>query len=244
MIGAAGTLVSLPTIGYTTRRDGTTVSVRFWRTPRAARYEGVEARLTELLTRSFDLPFWSLEVSSGGIADVGTDRAADAVTRGIWPRAVLGGATGVGSVEPVWDVNLLVTDGSLENAPTGYGVPHVAAVGGARELAQLEPVDAIDDPVPNTDGAFAAQVVIHEAGHALGLDHADGRRYADGEASVVTPMLSAYGWQSSPRREDSRCGAADGGPDDAESSTRLLDLQFSGCARRKLREYDGHHLSS
>lgn len=242
MIGAIGTLLSLPAIGYTTGRDGTTVSIRFWRTPRAARYDGIEDRITELLTRALDFPHWTLEVSSGGVVDVGTDRAATAVTRGNWPSTVLGGAAGVGPVEPVWDVNLLVTDGSLEVAPTGYGVPHVAAVGGAHKLAGLNPVTSIDDPVPVTDATFAAQVVLHEVGHALGLSHADGRRYRDGEASVVTPMLSAYGWQSHDGAGIQHCHPAEE-PTEIATSTRRLDLQFSSCARRKLREYDGQHIS-
>lgn len=243
VLGAVGTLVSLPAIGYTTRRDGTTVSVRFWRTPRAARYDGVERRLFELLTRSLDLPHWTLDVSSGGVVDVETDRAATAVTEGRWPRAILRGAAGVGEVDPVWDVNLLVTDGTLEVAPTGYGVPHAAAIGGASKLAQLEPIGSIDEPVPVSDGTFAAQVVLHEVGHALGLSHADGRHYTDGEASVVTPMLSAYGWQSGGRSKLGRCNAADDEVDVTDPTRRRLDLQFSSCARRKLREYDGQHVS-
>lgn len=242
VIGAVGTFVSLPAIGYTTRRDGTTVSVRFWRTPRAARYDGVTTRVRELLNLALDLPHWSLEVSSGGVVDVGTERAAEAITQGRWPRAVLGGAAGVGSVEPVWDVNLLVTDGTFEVAPTGYGVAHVAAVGGARHLSRLEPLDSIEDPVPVTDGTFAAQVLLHEVGHALGLSHADGKRYREGGASVVTPMLSAYGWQSGARDALHGCQPVDESTEIAASSHRL-DLEFSSCARRTLREYDGHHLS-
>lgn len=243
MIGAVGTLVSLPAIGYTTRRDGTAVSIRFWRTPGAARYEGVESRLTELLTRSLDLPHWTLAVNSGGVVDVDTERAAAAVTDGHWPRAVLRGAAGVGDIDPVWDVNLLVTDGSLEVAPTGYGVPHVAAVGGADKLAQLDPIDSIDDPVPLTEATFAAQVVLHEVGHALGLSHADGRFYTEGETSIVTPMLSAYGWQPGARDEIRPCGPTDWTVSDSAEPSRRLDLRFSACARRKLRTYDGQHVS-
>lgn len=243
MIGALGTLVSLPAIGYTTRRDGRTVSVRFWRTPRAARYDGVERRLTELLTRGLDLPHWTLEVSSGGVVDVETDRAAAAVTDGNWPRAVLRGAAGVGEIDPVWDVNLLVTDGSLEVAPTGYGIPHVAAVGGASKLAQLGRIGSIDEPVPLADATFAAQVTLHEVGHALGLSHSDGRYYTDGEAGIVTPMLSAYGWQSDARDEIRPCDSSVETVPDADESSRRLDLQFSACALRKLRAYDGQHVS-
>jgi len=64
--------------------------------------------------------------------------------------AVASGTLGGRNLEPASDVNLLVTDGD-ETGSNGYGVPHIASVGGARHLAAL----AFDDVVTDDARAIA-----------------------------------------------------------------------------------------
>lgn len=240
-LGALGTSLFFPLVGYSSARDGSSVAVRYWLTPDAARYDGISRRLRRLLRRGLAFDHWTIEVTAGGVVDIGTDSAAHAMRSGRWPGTVSAGFAGASAVDPVWDVNLLVTDGSLADSPSGYGVPHVAAVGGAAALETVEPDELFDEPVPVTDGTFAAQLVLHEAGHALGLSHEDGSRYERAGTSVVTPMLSLYGW----RREhllESACGRSHPTRVQSDDTARRLDLTFSECARRSLQAYDGDHL--
>ncbi|MFC3958231.1 hypothetical protein [Halovivax cerinus] len=241
VLGALCAGSALPVIGYTTNRSGETVSLRYWMTERAAAYDGLEWRLRSLLHRCLGFDHWVLELSGGGIVDVGTENAADAVTDGSWPRALLSGVVRANEIDPAWDVNLLVTDGPLETSPSGYGTAHVAAVPGAGRLAALESVPTPERLEPVTESTFAAQLVLHEVGHALGLDHTDGRRYDRENRSIVTPMLSLYGWHR-PELLDAACRPTDAGAVD-DGLIRRLDFSYSACARRALRAYDGHHLS-
>ncbi|AGB16135.1 hypothetical protein Halru_1527 [Halovivax ruber XH-70] len=240
-LGALGTAIFVPVVGYSSARDGSTVSVRFWLTPGAARYTGLEGCVRRLLRRGLAFDHWTVEVTAGGVVDIGTESAAETMRSGRWPGAVGAGIAGVRDVDPVWDVNLLVTDGSLADSPSGYGVPHVAAVGGASALTTVELDGSFDEPVPITDATFASQLVLHEVGHAFGLSHEDGSRYERSGSSVVTPMLSLYGWRREQLPESTCGGPVTSGPP-AEGKDRQLDLTFSDCARRSLRTYDGNHL--
>lgn len=240
LLGGVGSVGSLAVIGYASRERGDRLRVRFWRSERAARYPSVPDRIRDLLTVALDLPYWSLEITDGGIVSIGTENPAEAIRRGRWPAALLTGAAGSGDAPPVPDVNLLVSDAPMDAAPTGYGAPHVAAVGGARRLADLDSVG--QRPVPVARETFAAQVLVHEVGHGLGLQHAHGEAYRRGDAVVVTPMLSAYAWDPTYEDDRSQCGRAypDGIADG--SLDRQFTYRFSPCARRRLRRYDGHHL--
>lgn len=116
--------------------------------------------------------------------------------------AVVAGGLGQRDLEPVADVNVLVTDGRMEVAPTGYGVSHIASVGGARHIAALEPfeeslVDGTRWIVPNTAPTRTMQVLVHEIGHALGLDHEHGVAIRTDDAVTAMPMLSSYAWDPS-----------------------------------------------
>ncbi|WP_254524342.1 peptidase M10A and M12B matrixin and adamalysin [Natrinema caseinilyticum] len=240
-LGFAGSAVSLGTLAYATRRPTETLSVRVWLSEQAATYEGVSDRILEYLGEMLDLEYWSLETSVGGTVSVSTEDAATLTSRGEWPMAVAEGMLGRRDLEPAADVNLLVTDGGMEDAPTGYGIPHVASVGGARNIAALDSYDELVSDrevpiVPNEKPTRTIQVLVHEVGHALGLNHDHGVAFVRDGAVVATPMLSSYAWDPGYDGEGSRCGTA---IPDAAGREQRLSLSFSLCARRELATYDG-----
>ncbi|QCW02547.1 peptidase M10A and M12B matrixin and adamalysin [Natrinema pallidum] len=242
VLGALGSMVSLGTLAEASREPPETLSVRVWLSEQAATYEGVTDRIREYLTAIRSLEHWTVELSFGGTVAVSTEDAARLMTRGEWPTAVVAGGLGRRDLDPVADVNLLVTDGRMEDAPTGYGVAHIASVGGARHIADLEPFDEslVDGTrwiVPNTAPTRTMQVLVHEIGHALGLDHEHGVAIRDGEAVIATPMLSSYAWDPSYQADHDRCGSAI--PPAQDGLEKRLSFAFSPCARRELATYDG-----
>lgn len=152
---------------------------------------------------------------------------------------------GLGGLEPARHVNLLVTDGQMAVAPTGYGLPRIASVGGARHLADLEPFDELLESGPDSDVKWAVptttrartmQVLLHEVGHALGLDHEHGNVIREDGLVIATPMLSTYAFSADYVGEHSHCGQEYVDPGD---DARALSLAFSACARRALAEHAG-----
>lgn len=239
-LGAIGSFASLGTLAYATRDPIETLEIRVWLSERAGTYGGIRQRLREYIGHSFDLEFWSVDVSIGDTVPVSTEDGARVTSRGEWPLAVAAGAVGAADLEPAAHVNLLVTDGQMSVAPTGYGVPRVASVGGARHIAALEPFDELvgagpgSDPrriVPLTPPTRTIQVLVHEVGHALGLEHDHGVAFRKGDTVVATPMISTYAFSSDHPVDRSRCGTRY--PDSA-GTERALSLAFSACARRGL----------
>lgn len=244
-LGTVGSLTSVGTLAYTTREPVDALEVGVWFSPAAARYDGVGARIRDYLEAILGLEYWTLELSIGGTVDVSTEDGAAVTTGGEWPLALADGAIGRRDVSPAADVNLLVTDGQMQRGPTGYGLPHVASVGGARHIAALEPFEALLAApeadadrwiVPNEAPTRSMQILVHEIGHALGLGHEHGVSFRDGDAIVATPMLSSYAWNGEYDAERSACGRDH--PDPADRA-RKLSLAFSACARRELAEYGG-----
>lgn len=235
-LAGVGSAASLGVVFSRTRDAVDGIAIRFWLSEAADEYDAVGDRVRSYLEFAFDLEFWSVDVSYGGVVAVETEDGYDATMSGEWPSTVAAGAGGLGSVDPVRDVNLLVTDGQIRTAPTGAGVPHVASVGGAAAVGSLPPVDERPSVVPYSTPDRVMQVVVHEVGHALGLDHEHGVAVRRGDAVVATPMLSAYAWDADYDADRSHCGSA---YPDTEGRDRALTYEFSSCAKERLREYSG-----
>ncbi len=200
----------------------------------------VASVVTTLLERTLQYPFWSVEVSDGGVVSLSREHAARSITSGEWPRKLGGGAIGANDLSPVWDVNLLVTASELSDGPTGYAIPHVAAVSGGHHLAKLDTTDITARPRAITGPSFSAHVLVHEVGHALGLAHEHGEVYRADDAYVATPMISTYAWNDVYER--TRCGDRFPHPALLEDADRKLDFRYGNCAREALRAYRGSHL--
>lgn len=207
--------------------------------PRRPTLGELRRRVEGYLEDGFEDAALAVDVSYGGVTSFPTEDAHRLVTEGAWPRRLPAGVTDDRDA-PVDDVNLLVTDGSMRRAPTGAGIPYVAAVGGARHIAGAPPPGDVERVVPDRPPARTVQILLHECGHALGLRHDHGTIRESEAAAVVSPMVSGYAWASGPVRrrefdfESNRCGRPY--PSVAGREPRLR-LRFDDCERRGLYRY-------
>lgn len=240
-LGTVGSIASLGTLAFSSRESPDRLAVRFWLSERAGEYEGVPARIEAYLRHVLSIGLWDVAVEYGGTVSVSTEDGAAVTRDGEWPRLLGTSLLGRGPLDVATDVNLLVTDGQMQAAPTGYGMAHIASVGGAKALASIDPVDPDRSIYAYTTPNRVIQVLIHEVGHALGLSHDHGLAYERDGATVVTPMISTYAFNADYPVTASRCGQSF--PSPTASEERRFQLTYSKCARDRLASYRGGVLS-
>lgn len=231
-VAAAGAL-GVGALGF---GSGEPLHVRVWFSERAAAYAGLGRRVQGYVSRALADAVGPVEVSIGGSVSVSSESAYRLLATAEWPRLLVEELLDAESL-PVTGVNLLVTDGDMQSAPTGAGISHLATVGGARTLAGLPPVEETSTVVSHARRWRIAQVLLHEVGHALGLSHDHGSIRLTDRGPVVSPMVSSYAWAPEAVRaiqfdyEANACGAPY--PLVAPEHSNL-SLRYSACARRRL----------
>lgn len=234
MLLGAGALASGGLVRSVTARKPHAVDVKIWLTEEAAAHSLCRERAAGHIRRAIEETGLTLTVAFGETTVDPGDRSARATERWFWPQQVLQGRVGLSGIDPVGGVNLLITDGEVDRPTAGYAHPHIAAVPGARHLAEMGPADEASRVFTYTVQAAVTQLLLHEVGHALGLDHDHGA-VTVGEGTVTaTPMVGGYAWASDhgQRSQRSTCG----GPLEGDlDGTRQLSMTFSDCAVQALR---------
>ena len=239
-LAATGLVGSLGLAGSGRGSEQRSLSAVVWFSERAARHDGVESRATGYLGAALGAVRDDVDVHVGDRPiSLETEGGAGLMQVG-WPKMVLSGVAGQGPIDRTGDLNLLITDGDPGGWPAGYGMRGIAAVGGARLLAAMPPPEETPPVVPYSAPAVIAQLVLHECGHALGLEHAHGSVTHDGAAAVVSPMVGGYAWADEDVRrrhlpdDGNACGEPIGS---VVNRRRLLGLEYGPCATGALERY-------
>lgn len=238
---STGLVGSLALAGYRRRPVERTIDVRVWATEAAARHDDLWPRVRGYLGRALRDAHDSVAIEFGGRVTVDAEHGYRVVRSGEWPGRVAAGNVGLGELDTVDDVNLLVTDGDFASTPSAAGALDFAAVSGARQIARMPPVEECPPVVDVDRPALATQVLLHDVGHALGLRHGDGH-VTDDDPPVVSPMVSAYAWADAATRErrlDGERGSCDGAARTVDADRARISLRYSACAAGQIRSYRG-----
>lgn len=236
---AAGIAGSLSMTRGWARPSGRALDVKVWFHDEAAGYPDIGDRVSGFVRRAFESAGRDVTVAFGR-SPVALDGDRWTLMRQLWPRLVLSGVVGAGPVDPARDVNLLVTDHAVNGDWAGYATSNIAAVGGARHLAAMPPAEQSPAVVDHTVPAVVCQLLLHECGHALGLEHRHGTLAVQGDTAIASPMVGTYPWadDSVRRRQFASERSACGDPYPAVGSEqRRLALRYGDCARRELERY-------
>lgn len=236
-LGGAGVALSLGVAGRRAASPTDPVVVRVWFSESAATQDALAARVEGYLEDALDHALEAVELEFAD-SSVSLAHEGGKETLGVdWPAKVVEGMVGMGELDPVDDVNLLVTDGDPRRQPSGYARPRIAAVTGGAYIARMPPAEETPPVVPYSVPAATTQVLLHEVGHALGATHAHGTARRDGDALVASPMVGSYLWAPKHVREDhladeSVCGERF--PVESTAPERRLSLRYADCAARAL----------
>ena len=239
-LAATGLVGSLGLVGAGRGSGERGLSAVVWFSERAAGYDGVESRATGYLGAALRAVRDDVQVDVGDRPIPLDEEDGTRLMEVEWPKMVLSGVAGRGPVDRTGDLNLLVTDGDPSASPAGYGMRGIATVCGARPLASMPPAERTPPVVPYSAPAVITQLLLHECGHALGLEHAHGRLTNEGNAAVVSPMVGGYAWADEDLRrrqlpDDANvCGEPIGG---VVNRRPLLGLEYGPCARAALERF-------
>jgi len=238
-VAGAGATLSLGLVGKQAVQPPEPTVVRIWFSEAAATYDGLAATVEGYLGAALEPAIGPVEFDFGPEPLSLPAEDSRRVLGTHWPASVARGAVGMGTVDPVGGVNLLVTDGDPTKQPAGYARPHVAAATGAAFVARMGPVGETSAVVPYSIRAAATQLLIHEVGHALGAHHEHGAARRTDGTLVASPMIGSYLWASEGVREahlpqENACGGVV--PDETDSLERRLQLRYADCALERLRD--------
>lgn len=234
MIGVGallGTVLAVRTAGRAAREP----AVKLWQTRAAAARPGAIERAAEYVEHALSVAGRppALDIVEEPLS-FETDHRT--IERRDWPLRVIAGSAGLNTIDPVPDVNLLLTDGDVGGPSAGYAYRHIATVPGARYLGELHAEAETPAIVEYSVPAAVGQLVLHEVGHALGLDHGHGAVQTTDGTVTASPMVSGYAWSRAARRREALPPSGCGGEFPTPAGRRRrLSMRYSSCAERAIR---------
>lgn len=228
------------TLGSTGRLRGQpkrSLSIKIWVTEGAASHSGCRTLAAAYLKRALRPTGHDLQISYGETPQ-SFSATGHVIGRTAWPKRVLEGFAGQSPINPVRDVNLLLTDGSVSGSTAGFAYVHIATVPGAKFLAEMQASESSETIYDYSAPAAVTQLLVHEVGHALGLDHDHGSVTVDESSVTASPMVSGYAWAPERTRHHHWDGRACGGSlESVGDRKRRLSMRFSTCAEAAIRSY-------